>query len=153
MLSLCTIMVDDQQEIGTATGIAGSMRATISTIMATVYSVVLSNRLTSTISTQVPTALVKAGLPATSVADWLTALTAAAGFAGVEGATAAIDAAGVAAYENASADAFQTVFLTTLAFTGVGMVVSLSIPNVEDKMTEGVAATLHERKTEKTVGA
>jgi hypothetical protein len=69
MLCLCTIIVDDQQEIGTATGIAGSMRATISTIITTVYSAVLSNRLTSTIPTRVPAAMVTAGLPVSSVAD------------------------------------------------------------------------------------
>jgi hypothetical protein len=108
-LSLCTITIDDQQEIGTATGIAGSMRALISTIMSTVYVVVLTNRLTSTIASQVPAALIKAGLPASSIASWLNAFSNGAATLGrVEGNTPAITAAGTQAYQITSADAFQT---------------------------------------------
>jgi hypothetical protein len=151
-LSLCTIMVDDQQEIGTATGIAGSMRALISTIMSVVYVVVLTNRSTSTISNDVPAALVKAGLPASSVAAWLEAFATGA-LSTVKGATPAIDAAGTAAYKLASFQGYQAVFYTTLGFTGIGIIVSFFIPSVDDKMTDGIATTLHKRNNEETIGA
>jgi hypothetical protein len=142
VLSICTIIIDDQQEIGTATGIAGSMRALISTTISTVYVVVLTNRLTSTISMQVPAALIKAGLPTTSIVAWLEGFGAGA-LQGVQGNTAAITAAGIAAYKLASVDAFQTVFYTTLGFSGLGVAVSFFVPSVDDRMSGGVAAKLH----------
>lgn len=142
VLALCTISIDDQREIGTAAGIAGSMRALISSIISTVYVVVLTNRLTETVTNQVPAALVEAGLPASSVADWLTALTTGGDITTIPGANAAINTAGSIAYQFASAAAFKTVFFTTLAFTGLGVVVNFFVPNVDDRMSDGVAATL-----------
>jgi hypothetical protein len=67
VLPICTIAIRDQMEIGTAAGIAGSSRSAISTIASTVYSVVLTARVTQTLSTQVPVKLIAAGLPASSV--------------------------------------------------------------------------------------
>jgi len=154
-LSLTTIALDDQNEIGTGAGVAGSVRAAISTISQTVYVVVLSNRLTTTISTQVPAALVKAGLPATSVVAFLSAITVGtpAAFEAVPGISESITAAGLRAYKVANADAYRTVFLTTIAFSGLALVLSCFVPNVEDRMTDDVAAALHNRNDEKTVGS
>lgn len=154
-LSLTTIALDDQNEIGTGAGVAGSVRAAISTISQTVYVVVLSNRLTTTISTQVPAALVAAGLPVTSVTQFIAAISVGtpAAFAAVPGISSEITVAGLAAYKTANADAYRTVFLTTIAFSGLALVLSFFVPNVEDRMTDDVAAALHGRNDENIVGS
>jgi len=140
--SVATICIDGQREIGTATGIAGSARSFISTICAalvsvssisnsarliilcSVYTVVLSNRLTQTIPAKVPPALISAVIPATSITSFLTAITAItagtpAAWAAVEGLTPSIQAAGVRPYKDASSSAYSTVYLTTIAFSGI----------------------------------
>ncbi len=130
------------------------MRSAISTVASTIYTVVLANRLRTTIPAQVPPVVVAAGLPKTSVEAFLKAFTAGKpeAFQAVKGITPEILAKGTEAYKYASADAYRTVFLTTIAFSGVGLIVSFFVPNVEDRMTGEVAATLHDRK-EKVVGA
>lgn len=144
------IEVEDPQEIGTALGAAGSIRSAISTVAATVYVVVLINRLAVTIPAVVPPAVVAAGLPESSVVAYLTAF-GTGNFTGIEGLTPAISAIGVAAYKEASAQAYKTVFLTTLIFSGIAMVLSVFNPNVDDKMTNEVAVTLHQRGNEQIV--
>jgi hypothetical protein len=67
--------------------------------------------------------------------------------AAVPGITDEITTAGLRAYKVASADAYRTVFLTT-AFSGLALVLSCFVPNVDD-----VAAALHNRNDEKTVGS
>lgn len=144
-LANATILVKDQKEIGAAGGVAGSVRAFISAICVAVYATVLTNRLTTTISTQVPAALVAAGLPASSVVQFLGAFTIGtpAAFEAVPGATADIIAIGARAYKVANADAFSTVYLTSLAFTGVAIILTWFAPNTDDLMSSKVAATLH----------
>jgi hypothetical protein len=108
----------DQYALGSASGVAGSIRFLISSIAATVYSVILSNRLTSTISSQVPPALLSAGLPASSIPTFI------------------------------SADAYRTVFLSNIAFSGVAIICSLLLPNVDHLLTGQVATTLHQGRDE-----
>jgi hypothetical protein len=143
--AVATICIDDQREIGTATGAGGSARSTISTICSTVYTVVLSNRLAATIPARVPGALISAGLPASSVTAFLSAITV-GNFDTVPEVTPNIIAAGVRAYQEASAAAYKTVFLTTLAFSGVGIIVSYWCPNVDKLLVGDVAITLGEKE-------
>ena len=109
---------------------------------ASVYVVVLTNRLTADIPARVPAAVVKAGLPAASVPAFLEGFTT-GNFTDVKGLTPSITVVGVQAYKLASASAYQTVFLTSIAFTGLAVIVAFWAPNVEDKMTGQVATTLH----------
>lgn len=140
------IEVDDQQEIGTAVGMAGSIRSGISTVCSAVYVAVLTNRTTETIPKVVPPALIEAGLPASSVPAFLGGFTT-GNFTGVEGLTDSILAEGVAAYKEANAQAFSTVFLVSLAFSGIAIILSFWAPNVDDKMTDEVAAVMHQGNT------
>lgn len=114
----------------------------------------LSNRLAQTIPEQVPPALVSAGLPASSVANFIAAITAnsAAAWQAVEGLTPTIQAIGIKAYQQASSDAFKTVYLSTLAFSGVGIILCFFTPNVDHLLTSDVAITLHERNGDNVVG-
>ena len=147
--SLCLtnagVEVEDQQEIGTAVGMAGSIRSAISTVAASVYVVVLTNRLGATIPAEVPPAVINAGLPASSAAAFLGAL-ATGDFTSVPGLTSRILSAGLAAYKIASAHAYQTVFLTSIAFSGLAVIITMWAPNVGDKMTSQVATTLHAKE-------
>jgi hypothetical protein len=149
---ICTIAIRDQEEIGTAAGIAGSARSAISTVASTVYSVVLTARVTETLSTQVPAKVVEAGLPATSVADYMAAIAAGGSqrmLDAVQGLSPEILATGADAYRFAYMDAYKTVFLTSLAFGGLGIICSLFIPNIDSLMGNKVAVTLTGREKER----
>ena len=112
-----------------------------------VYTVILSNRLATTILSLVPPALLSSGLPATSVPSFLNALTLGtpAAWSAVNGLTPAIQAAGVRAYQEASASAYKTVFLSTIAFCGVGIVCSFWAPNVDGFLNRDVVVQLRGR--------
>lgn len=149
MLPICTICIRDQNEIGTAAGLAGSSRSAISTVASTIYTVVLTARLGKTIPTQVPAALIGAGLPASSVASYMTAIAAggsAKALAAVKGLTPEIVAAGTRAYRVAYSDSYRTIFYTSIAFGVLGIICNLFVPNVDKLMTNSVAATLTDRK-------
>lgn len=151
-ITIVTLAAWDQSKLGSASGLAGSIRFFISSIAATVYSVILSNRLAETIPDQVPKALVNAGLPASSVADFMTGLTTGTGFDTVSGISDSIIAAGIRAYKEANAEAYRTIFLTSIAFSGIALIASCCLPNVDHLLTGKVASTLHKgRKDEKTI--
>ncbi|KJR86888.1 siderophore iron transporter [Sporothrix schenckii 1099-18] len=144
-LANATICVRNQREIGVAGGMAGSLRAAICAVLVAVYSTVLANRLTQTVSSEVPPAVVAAGLPQSSVAAFLAALAAgtADAFAAVPGITADIIAAGTQAYKVANADAYRTVYLSTIAFSGVALAMTWFAPDTEQYMSAKIVATLH----------
>lgn len=118
-LPICSIAIKDQRDIGSAAGLAGSGRSFISTIASTIYTVVLSNREAKTLSTIVPAKLAEAGLPSTSIANYMTAIAEGGtpeALAAVKGLTPQIEAAGALAYRVAYLAAYRTVFYTSIAF-------------------------------------
>jgi hypothetical protein len=169
-LAMAGIAIENQQDIGSAVGVAGSIRNTISTIGVAIYSVrttwrdssavinisqvILTNRLGETIPKEVPPALIKAGLPSSSVAAFLSAyiIGTETAFSAVEGLTPQILATGTSAYKKASADAYRTVFLSTIAFSCVAIICAFFTANGQKMMTNDVAATLHQRATKRVVG-
>ena len=155
VLPLATICIRDQNEIGTAAGIAGSSRSAISTVASTIYTVVLTARTGQTISSIVPAAVIKAGLPSSSVAQYLAAVAAggsASALDAVKGMTPEILAAGTQAYRLAYSDSYRTIFLTSIAFGVSGIICSFFVPNVENLLTDSVAATLTKRNGDQTDG-
>ncbi|OQV10662.1 hypothetical protein CLAIMM_14629 [Cladophialophora immunda] len=140
-----TIFVKNQQEIGTAGGVAGSIRYLFSAIAPVIYVTVLQNRLKSTIPGEVPKAVVAAGLPAGSVEAFIEALEldTPAAFDKVTGLTPKILELGTAAFKQAYADAFHTVWLCSIAFSAMGLIVALFASQAEN-LTYKVAATLHD---------
>jgi hypothetical protein len=107
------------------------------------YSVILSNRLAVTIAARVPPALIAAGLPPTSIASFIAAFpVGASAFEAVPGVTPQILAIGTSAYQQANADAYRTVFFSNIAFSGVAIICSLLLPDVDHLLTGQVAATL-----------
>ncbi len=146
VLPACNICIEDQEEIGTATGIAGSLRSAISTVASTIYNVVLTQRQTTTLSTQVPAALIKAGLPQASVGSYMEAVAAgetAVQLAKIPGVTSEIIAIAARAYQVAYADAYRTIFLTSIAFGGLALIAAAFVPNFDARLTEKVATQLN----------
>ena len=142
---IATIYIDDQREIGTAAGLAGTTRSAISTIASTIYSVVLTNRETSTIPATVPAAVIKAGLPQSSVAGYMEAIAAGGSpklLAAVPGLTKSIIAVGARAYEVAYSESYRTIYLVSIAFGGLAILCNLFVPNIESYMTDAVATTV-----------
>jgi len=140
----------DQAEIGTAVGVAGSIRSTVSTIGSAIYTVILTNRLGKTIPNEIPPKLIAAGLPTSSVGEFLSAIAIGtpAAFNNVPGLTPSIEAIGIAAYKVASSHAYQTVFFSNIAFSVLCVICACFTPNVEDRMTDKVVATLHHNDEE-----
>lgn len=142
-LSNATICVHDQREIGVAGGMAGSIRAAICAILVAVYTTTLTNGLTVTVPSRVSSAVVAAGLPS-SVEGFITAISAgsADAFQSVPSISDEIITARIRAYKFANSDAYRTVDLTTIAFSGFAVIFSFSEPNTEKFMTQKVVATL-----------
>jgi hypothetical protein len=142
-LTNTTVLIRNQQEIGIAGGTAGCIRSIISAILEAVYISIFTNRLTKTVVNDVPPALINAGLPASSVVGFMEALTLGTSFSNVAGVTNAIIAAGGKAYKVANAEAYRTVYLSTIAFSCTGILLSWFAPNTDEYMSSKVAATLH----------
>lgn len=143
-LANATILVRDQREIGVAGGTAGSVRAAICAVLVAIYVSIMTNRLGETVPAQVPPALIDAGLPAASVPAFLQALSLGSqALQAVPGITDQILATGYRAYQDASADAYRTVYLATIAFSALSIILTWWAPNTDDLMSGKVAATLH----------
>lgn len=113
----------------------------------TIYSTVLSNRLSQTIPAEVSPAVISAGLPASSVSNLLEAfaLGTATAFDAVDGITPYILDVAKAAYKEANLKAYQTVFFTSIAFSGAAIILAFFAPNVDELMTGQVATLLHRK--------
>lgn len=64
---------------------------------------------------------------------------------GIKGISSSIISTGAAAYKEASSDAYRTVFLSTIAINGVGIILTFFVPNPDldaAEMTD-VSAPLH----------
>lgn len=123
----------------------GALRSVGGSICASIYTVVLTNRLAHEIPANVVPAITEAGLPMESVASFIQALTLgnAAALSAVEGVTPAITIAGTAAYKHASANSYRTVFLTSIAFSCIAIGCACFTPNVDHRMTNELAVVLH----------
>jgi hypothetical protein len=140
---MASICIKDQRDIGTAVGITGSVRGGVSTIGTAIYTVILSNKLAKYIPATVIPAVTQAGLPASSVPQFLGALGGTGNLTTVPGINPTITTIGMAAYKIATVKAYQMVFFSTIAFGGVGIILALCSPNVDNQMTNKVATTLH----------
>jgi hypothetical protein len=146
-IAAITLTTLNQSELGSAGGIGGSIRFLITSISTTVYNVVLSNRQADEIPKKVTSAVIASGLPASSVSAFIQAFTVGpSAFADIPGITPSIIAAGSQAYKVATSNSFRTVFLTTIAFSCVGLVTTLFLPNFDSLMSNKIATTLGKEK-------
>jgi hypothetical protein len=138
--TVSTISIDDQREIGTAGGAAGGARSLISTIGSTIFTTVLSNRLTKNIPATVPAVLAAAGLSANSTVEFLAAVAAnpSGDFTTIPGVNSTVAAIGLQAYQDASAKSYNTVFLVTIAVSGISIALAMFAPNCNHLLTKAV---------------
>jgi hypothetical protein len=150
-LSNAIITITDQREIGAAGGAAASVRTAVAGTCQAVYNVILANRRATTVPAAVIPAVLRAGLPQTSVAPILAALSlkTPAAWAAVKGLTPEIRAIAVSSYQAGLRQAFETVWLASLAFTGLGVCLSFLAPNTGQFLTGKVAVSLSARKGRK----
>lgn len=149
-ITAVTLTAKNQNELGTASGVAGSVRFLISSISATVYTVILTSRLAETIPSMVPPRLIAAGLPASSITAFIGGFTT-GNFTGIPGASPEVIAIGTRAYQDANAAAYRTVFLTTIAFTGVAVIASFCLPDLDHLLTGKVSTTLGKENQKKVI--
>jgi hypothetical protein len=128
-------LVVEPQDIGLATGVLGSLRALGGAIAQAVYVSVLDNELQKNIPAYVGPAATSAGLPESSIADLLSALSASSGTSSsgldaVPGITENIIAAATAAMKVAYSRSFRVVFFCTIPFSVVLIVSSCFVPNM-----------------------
>lgn len=141
---MTTIALKDQKLIGTGCGFGGSIRFTITTIATTVYNAILSNRLAVTVPNITVPAVIQAGLPESSVPAFLSALSGGStdALSAVPSITPAIIQAGLQAYKQANIQAYHTLFLSTLAFAGLGILILPFFADVDQAMTDDITTVL-----------
>ncbi|OAG36933.1 copper-translocating P-type ATPase [Fonsecaea monophora] len=140
-----SLAIRDQSEIGIAVGVGATTRGIGATIATTIYVVTLSNRLATTIPELVPPALSQAGLPKSSITDFMLALQSGS-FEQVAGVTPEIIATGVRAYQQAQVEAFRTIFFVSIAFIGSIVILAFFMPDLKSKMSDDVRALLRGKK-------
>lgn len=163
-LPVCTLCIADQQNIGQAAGLAGSLRSAISSIAVAIYSTVLADRQTSTISSQIPAVLLNAGVSESDIPTYMQAVTTGADAAtlkSIPGVTDQVIATVSKGYQSAYADAFRTIFYVSIAFGVLGIICAVMTPNVDELLTNKVPVRLNQdsksaraetREDEKEVG-
>jgi hypothetical protein len=150
-----TISIDDQREIGTAVGTAGGIRQLFACVGGTIFSAVLTNQMKKHIPATVPAALLKAGLPSASIADFISAVSINAGadFSKIPGMTSSIAKIGVRAYQDAAAASYKTVFLVTIYLTVISTILSIWAPNVNHLLTSDVNIQVDREQMMESKGA
>ena len=116
-----------------------------------IYTAILSNKLAVEVPAAVSPAVIRAGLPASSVPEFLVALSAGtpAAFANVPGLNATIEAVGVRASQIGHTHAYRYVWLSSIAFSSIALILSILSPNVDDKMSGKISALVHKRGEDK----
>lgn len=154
-ISLTTFPLRSQEEIGTAGGLCGTIRAFGSALGTVVYSTILNNRLSTTIPAQVVPVLEQAALSASSIPIVVKALEAGTPLTlqTVPGLNAQLLDTVQAAYRVGCAEAYRTVFLSTLGFSGVAMILVWFSKGVDQSKANYVARELHRTQDEKTLEA
>ncbi|KAL6229334.1 hypothetical protein BDW75DRAFT_235289 [Aspergillus navahoensis] len=113
-LTITTLALEEQDQLGTACGFGGSIRFSITTVVTVIYNVILSTRLAHTLI-----GALKAGKLAQTV----------------EGVSPAVAMVAQRAYQEANIDAYRTVFLSTIAVTALGLGSALLLPDADKLMS------------------
>ena len=152
-MAICstTFPLRDQKEIGQGGGLSGTIRAFGSVVAVAVYSAVLANRMDKTVPQYLYPAAERGGLPKSS----LPALVAGLGGNGsldattVPGLNPTVLIVARSGYAQASAAAFRTVFLTSFAFGGIGMILAWFVVQNDASKQKYVAGHIHSNEQEK----
>lgn len=145
-----TFVIKDQKQMGTPNGIFGSIRSAGGVLATTIYLAILTNRMTTNTASMVVPAVLEAGLPEEVLVEFLTALNSGVLtlIEAVPGVTGAIIVAGSDALVAAYTDAFQKVFLSSIAFGGLSIIAACVLkPFTKDELAG--SAIFHLRGNQK----
>lgn len=145
---ICGIDIANQQDIGVACGMMGTIRSAMGAACSAIYSTVLSNQQSFNIPAEVVPAVLAAGLPTQSVTQFMQALTSGNTtlLEAVDGLTTTIVEDGSSALKQASADSYRVVFYSSIAFSTLAFVCAFFTANVEDRLTNTVSAMVGRAK-------
>ncbi|KZM23649.1 transmembrane transport [Ascochyta rabiei] len=136
--------------IATATSVATSSRALTNSITTSIYTAIYKARLSSAIPARIPKAVIAAGLPVSSLPEFIQALTSnnPSALSAVAGATPSIIAIGAATYKQALADSIRLIFIISAVIGTLGTICVLLIDNMKQRMNGQIDAPvekLHEK--------
>jgi hypothetical protein len=128
-------------DIGLASGLLGSVRQVSGSVATSIYVSILMNRLATTLPANVKPAVLGAGFPSDDLPALYAAIGAgsAAAMEKVPGITVKVLAALEDALKVAYAEAFQTVYLASIAFGGLAIIAAFFSRSIDDLMTGYVA--------------
>jgi hypothetical protein len=130
------------EDIGLASGLLASIRSAGGSIAVTVYTTILSNRLTTTIPNNIIPAAEEAGLEASRIPELLAAVPS----RNFSDFSQAVQDAANTALPNAYAQAFKTVYLASLGFGGIAIVGCLFSKDAKEHLTDKVERKMHDGK-------
>ncbi|KAK4902445.1 hypothetical protein LTR49_027041, partial [Elasticomyces elasticus] len=132
--------------IGVATGLTGSIRASGGAIAIAIYGSIIRNKVSQNLVPEVAQAALAAGLPPSAAEAFITALTSGSvtALGAVQGVTPAIIAAGGDAVKTVYAQAFQLVFLVSIAFGGFSIFAAFFVNCVDHLLTRQIVVKLKE---------
>lgn len=131
------------QYLGVAMGLVTTTRNVGGTIASTVYTVILSNQLTSNLGINIATALAKAGLPLAEIAGVAEALaTGDSTSPALASASPAALSAGILALKLTYVHAFRLIYLISIAFGVLGTICAAFTRNVGEYMINKIDVTL-----------
>lgn len=154
-MAICTTTfpLRTQEEIGTAGGLSGSIRSFGSVIAIAILTTTLRTRLEKTVPANVVPAVTKAGLPSSSIPSLISGLSGASNLTAeaVPGLTNGILEVADKAYKLANSQAYSTVFLVSLAFGGLGMILCWFVAQNDESQANFVAGHIHKTSEEKAL--
>lgn len=143
-LPMTTFPIQNQEEIGTAGGLSGSIRLTGTSIAVAMYSTILNNRLEVTVPKSLGNAVQNAGLSESIVPTLIAAL--GRGERLLNSTAPGLTAENIPLIEHAfrlgNSAAYKTVFLSTLGFGLVSVVLVWFIGGVEESDPHYVACQI-----------
>lgn len=151
-----TFPLRDQKEIGEGDGLSGTIRVFGSVVAVAVYSAVFANRMDK-MDKPIPQYLYPAaegaGLPKSSLPALVAGLRGSGSLDAttVPGLTAAVLTIARSGYAQASAAIFRTVFFTSFAFGGIGMILAWFVVQNDASKQKFVAGHIHSKQQEREV--
>lgn len=153
-LPMTTFPIKNQERLGTAGGLSGCIRLAGTSIAVAMYSTILNNRLSQTVPAAVETAALSVGIPESSVPQLVAALndgTSLRNVTDISGLNSSTIPLIDLAFQKGSAQAYSTVFLSTLGFGGLALILCLFIGGVDESDGEYVAAVIQNANHQSSV--
>ena len=135
-------------DIGLASGLLSSIRSAGSSVSVAIYVAILNNRLATTLTQNIEAVAPGAGIPIDKIPAIVKAVIAGS-LAKMSGLNSTMLNAVTGIVPTAYSQAFKTVYLASLAFGGIAIVMSLFSKDVQKHLTDKVERKMHGRRVNK----